>query len=67
MQNIPDYLARAPELAPGFLTGAAIGVIYGIWHDRQEGKGPMEGGSFWGYGTLGTVVGAIVWLWILEG
>lgn len=62
MENLGNAIVQLPALAPGLILGAAVGVSYGIWHDRQAGKGPMEGGTFWSAGGIGMIVGAALWL-----
>lgn len=65
MENLGTAMAQLPALAPGLLLGALAGVGHGIYHDRKDGKGPMEGGTFWGAGGLGMVVGGFLWLLVI--
>lgn len=62
MEDLPDALAKLPELAPGMVIGTIAGLVYGIVQDVRRD----ELGNFWSAGGLGFVAGAVGW-WILIG
>lgn len=57
MENIPEWLALFPQLAPGIVLGAIAGVVLGIARPGEH----LEGVQAWQFGGVGAVLGALGW------
>lgn len=64
MENFPDWLNAMPQLGPGLIIGALAGIGYAFYLDWKADEDIPH--SWWQYGSVGAMLGALAWMALLE-